>query len=422
MSIVLDEYQERSVAACLNVKQRCAATTGPAGSGKTTIITNVYQQLRAAGYTPVVAAPTGKAAKRVREATGLPASTFHKLLEFTSPTDIDERTGKPYGDTIPRRRADRPLDYDTVIGDEYAMVNRELHRDIVTALPKGGRLLTFGDRQQLDPIEKEEKYQNEPSAFTTLLEKFNGVVLERVHRHSEGSGILDNAQKVLKGLAPKATTDFAMSITERPVDRIREVLLAGTDYTALNNQIITPSNKSWIGTAKLNDVVQRDTMPLDTEWFMLPRHKWDTHPVRVGVGDKVVMNKNWYDIEAYDGSTGVFNGEVGRVMEITSDDAVVVDFEDRIVSIPAAMETMIRGRQTVVYPQRDLSLAYVLTTHKCQGSEYKRVIYVMNKSVSIMLNRRNFYTGITRAREHVTLVTDAAALGRALRVREQVRW
>jgi ATP-dependent exoDNAse (exonuclease V) alpha subunit len=118
----------------------------------------------------------------------------------------------------------------------------------------------------------------------------------------------------------------------------------------------------------------------------------------------------------------VFNGEVGRVLAFDNDDGVVIDFEDRVATIPAAMEVTMGYRVFVAYPQRDLSLAYALTTHKCQGSEYQHVTYVINRSVTLMLNRRNFYTGVSRARKHVNLITDMRGLSLSLSVKEQRPW
>lgn len=417
----LDPTQCIAVERSLSQSQRIAATSGPAGSGKTTLMRFVYAQLSDNGYRPVIAAPTGKAARRVRQATGCPALTVHMLLQYTKPGDIDEKTGKPVQDSYPQRCRTWPLEYDNVLVDEYAMVPHELHRNIIDALPPGGRLITFGDIAQLNPIEQNARLAALPTPFRSLLDKFNGVRLSTVHRQSEGSGILENSLRVLRGSAPGNKHDFAMHITDRPVDRVRE-LLATADYRSLDNQIIVPSNKSWIGTLKLNDMLQRELQPLDAEYMELPRHKWDKHPISVAVGDKVVMTKNWYTIPCSDGSEGVFNGEVGRVLRIDDDEGVVIDFEDRIATIPPAMEVQWGFKRTVVIPQRDIALAYALTTHKCQGSEYQHVTYVMNKSVTLMLNRRNLYTGITRARKHVNLVTDMRGLSLSLSVLEQRSW
>ncbi len=413
--------QALAVQRSLDQQQRIAATSGPAGSGKTTIMRFVYDELRDAGYCPVIAAPTGKAAKRVRQATGHPASTVHMMLEYSQPGEIDERTGRPSDDSFPKRNRIHRLGYDNVLVDEYAMVTHELHRNIIDALPNGGRLIAFGDISQLMPIEKNALIAAKPTAFRDILTRFQGVELDTVHRQAEGSGILENSQRILKGTAPQARDDFGMHITEKPIDRVRQ-LLVSADYTRLDNQIIVPANKSWVGSIKLNEVIQREVLPANSAMFALPRHKWDTHPVNVAVGDKVVMNKNWYDIQCSDGTNGVFNGEVGIVLSFTDDDGIVIDFEDRIATIPAAMEVSWGYKRIVVLPQKDLALAYALTTHKCQGSEYQHVVYVINKSVTMMLNRRNMYTAVTRARRRVDLVTDMRGLSLSLSTKEQRAW
>lgn len=424
MSLSLSDLvgkQALSVERSLTMTQRIAGTSGPAGSGKTTIMRFVYDELANAGYAPVIAAPTGKAAKRVRQATGRPASTVHMLLEYTRPGDIDEKTGKPVQDSYPQRCRRMPLEANNVLVDEYAMVPHELHRNIIDALPRGGRLITFGDIMQLNPIESNQLLAAKPTAFKDVLSRFNGVELDVVHRQAEGSGILDNSQRVLRGAAPQKRDDFGMHLTEKPVDAVRE-LLDAADYASLDNQIIVPSNKSWVGTLKLNDVLQRDLLPHGTELLDLPRHKWDHHPVRVGVGDKVVMNKNWYGLPCSDGTYGVFNGEVGIVQSIDDDTNILVDFEDRTAIIPVAFEVQYGYKNIVAYPQRDLALAYALTTHKCQGSEYQHVVYIINRSNTLMLNRRNFYTAITRSRKRVDLIADMRGLSLSLANKEQRTW
>jgi exodeoxyribonuclease V alpha subunit len=414
----LDEKQQVAVERALSQKRRVAAVTGPAGSGKTSIMRIVADELQSNGYQPVIAAPTGKAARRVREATGHEARTIHSLLEYTHPSEIDERTGKPFGDTYPRRHRGEPLVADHVLVDEYAMVNRELHRNLIDALKAGARLIVFGDIEQLPPIEKIQKLAAEPTAFRMLLDKFDGVYLETVHRTAEDSGILSNAQRVLKGVAPRANPEFGLHIVDQPIDKIRSLIHEGdTDFTSLSNQIITPGNKSWVGTFKLNALLQSELMPR-RDTLKLPRHTWDKHEVYVGVGDKVVMTKNWYDLECSDASRGVFNGEVGRVVEISDLEEVVIDLEDRIVRVPPAMQVTYGARVAVAYPQKDIQLAYALTTHKCQGSEYQHVIYVMNKSLVSLLNRRNLYTGITRARKRVDVVTDMRSLSLSITTKE----
>lgn len=425
----LDEKQRLAVERALDVKRRIAAITGPAGSGKTTIMRFVYNALCEAGYNPVIVAPTGKAARRVREATGAPARTIHMLLEYTAPREINPKTGKPFGATFPRRTRENPIEYDVVLSDEYAMVNQELHRNLLDAFPPGCRLIVFGDVSQLPPIETNAALAAKPTAFQDLLTRFDGVHLERVHRQSGDSGILSNAQRILKGSSPQNKPDFKMIITDRPIDAMTgdlhpdwQAALDEADFASLRNQILTPSNKSWVGTHKLNALLQGLLMPEDRMTIDVPRRVYQGKqfdpPLRLGVGDKVVMTKNWYDLECSDGTLGVFNGEVGKVIEITDLHEIVIDFEDRTCSIPPAIQVVWNNKVMVVQPQCDLYLAYALTTHKAQGSEYEHVIYVINKSVQIMLNRKNLYTAITRARKKVTLIADMRSLSLAVTNKE----
>lgn len=150
------EYSEKQLEAidlCLNREKRIVAITGPAGSGKTTIIKDVYKRLTDEGITVALAAPTGKAAKRIKEATGIPAVTIHKLLEYSRPGERDEKTGKPLTDTAPKRDHTFPLVERVILVDEYTMVNHELNRNIIDALGRGAVLRCFGDIHQLPPIE-----------------------------------------------------------------------------------------------------------------------------------------------------------------------------------------------------------------------------------------------------------------------------
>lgn len=409
----LDEKQRIAVERALDVSKRIVAITGEAGTGKTTIIRFVYKALSEAGYNPVIVAPTGKAARRLKEATGFPARTLHMLLEYTAPRDINPKTGKPFGDSYPRRTRENPIEYDVVLADEYAMINQELHRNLIDAMPNGCRLIAVGDISQLPPIESNPIIAAKPPVFSVMLQKFDGITLDRVHRQQGDSGILTNAQRILNGTAPKNFPDFEVCITDRPVDAVMD-RLTKADFTSLNNQIITPSNVSWIGTTKLNAALQMALMPEDRETLELPRRTYKGKTLFpqlfVGVGDKVILTKNHYDLECSDGTRGVFNGEVGKVIELTEMGEVVVDFEDRSCVIPPAMQISIGNKLAVIEPQTDLFLAYVVTTHKTQGSEYRHVMYVINKAVHVMLNRKNMYTAISRARSAVTLISDMRAL------------
>lgn len=411
----LDNQQRVAVMACTDRSRRVVGVTGPAGTGKTTIIRTVTHVLTDAGYSVALAAPTGKAAKRIKEATGIPAQTFHRLLEYTSPGDPDPKTGKPVWVSYPQRNRMKPLLYDVIIGDEYAMVSKELHGDIVGAIKPGGRLLTFGDANQLQPIEQAAVNAQTPSKFLEILSKFDGITLDTIHRTGSGSSIADNARRVLRGMAPVRHDDFTLDYTNQPVQAVLNYLRGKEDeFRETNAQIITPSNVSWVGQYKLNVAIQSQLQPHRTGWLELARHEWDSkQPVRVHVGDKVVVTKNLYSIASNDGTLGVFNGETGIIRDISQYAEIEVDLGDRVCVLPPQMVIEIGGQVRTIYPHRELALAYALTTHKCQGSEYAHVVYVQNKSQLQLLCRPNLYTGITRARERVHVVTDMPSMARS---------
>lgn len=420
-----DSKQVEAINLCTDVAQRLCAVTGPAGTGKTRIMKEVYDRLTGAGHQVVCAAPTGKAAKRIQEATGIPAFTVHRLLEYTHPGDPDPKTGKPVGVSGPTRGRllhKGPIEYNTVLCDEYMMVNTELHRNLLDALPAGGVLRAFGDVNQLKPIE-ETGASTARAPFQEVLDRFPSVRLDTIHRQGEGSGIVKNGARILKGFFPERTSDFVIITTDafvngmgttRPLDKLRvEVIDAmqnGVSYASLDNQIITPTNKGWIGTYALNQAMQMELMPPDRKLIEVPRHAWVQTKYKIktqyfGVGDKVVFDKNNYDLK-------VFNGEAGIITEISEYEEITVDLGDRIVCVPPLLEFQNprTGEMGTYDPRKNLELAFALTTHKCQGSEYKNVIYVLDKSSFFLQNRHNFYTAITRARTKVTVIADQRSL------------
>ncbi len=415
----LDESQRSAIARCCDIGQRIVPVTGQAGTGKTTIMRIVHSMLSEHGYRVVLCAPTGKAAKRIQEATGLLAMTIHRLLEYPRPGERDEKTGKALSTSTPRRDRYNPIEFDVVLADEYAMVNTEVHRNLIDALPRGGVLRAFGDVNQLPPIESFNRGQEKPSPFMEMLSRWNGIVLQHIHRQGEGSGIVTNGKLILEGRSPKRTNDFTMKITDYPVQEVRDYVQGGLeprdfaapdepqlDLSSTKNQIIVPTNKGKVGAVELNLTVQRLFKPNAVrEGVKLPRHKWDEKKEYYIVpGDKVIWTQNNYDLE-------VFNGETGIVKEITEFDEIIIDFGDRVLPIPPEVATLNKYGVAVTYdPRKDLDLAYVVTTHKAQGSEFDNVLYVLNKSSSFIQSKHNFYTAITRARKHVHLICDKFSL------------
>lgn len=417
--LILDPIQVEAIDTCCDIANRVVAVAGAAGTGKTTILKKVRNSFVQAGYRTALCSPTGKAAKRIYEVTGIEASTIHRLLKYSHPGDIDPKTGKPMGESVPTYNRSYPLPYDVILADEYAMVNSDVHRALFDALAPGAIIRCFGDDNQLRPIEEDKRKMQDPSPFLQILRnpKLKSVILKHVFRQGADSGILLNAHSLLKSKMPTRNDQWTQKITDRPVDELRAYIqkceAEGISFASLDNQVIVPQNKGWVGTVALNQMIQglyRDEYDPDV---FLPRkdsYHGDDGPkkqedIAMYVGDKVIYTANNYDL-------GIFNGESGILVEADEDTGeIVVDFGDREQTIPPIMMTVNRYGKEVSYdPRRELDLAYAITVHKSQGSEYKRVVYIINKSNMYMLNRRNFYTAITRAKEHVMVFADQKGL------------
>lgn len=434
----LSEQQSRAIDYCTDTRRRVVSVSGPAGSGKTTITQQAVEQLRDRGRSVALAAPTGRAARRITEATGHPATTIHKLLEFGKP-EIDEDTGNPKGETYAGRHQEKPLEYDDIFVDEYAMVSESLHRDLMDSLKGGARLLAFGDVAQLPPIEPYEYHSDfSESPFQQLLKLPSGVILDKVFRQDQESGLYMNAMRIRQGKPPTKTHDFDLRLSDVPIktllDHIREV----DGYQTLENQVIIPSKKYELGTHAANVVLRTAIGPRDKHYEMLPRDKWEEkHPIRVSPGDKVICNENIYDMRDFferfyqwDGDKPVWssyipcpdtftilNGEIGIVEDILPDGSLHLRLYDRIVQMPSSYRDY-NARYDKIFtrdPRKKIDLAYAITTHKMQGSECSRVTYVMHRSIGWALNRNNIYTAVTRARDAVTLITDSSSLQSCVR-------
>ena len=411
-SVDLDETQLEAIHLCCNLSERVVAVTGAAGTGKTTILQNVYRALYKQGREVVLCAPTGKAAKRIKEATGIDACTIHRLLEYPHPGERDAKTGNTLVSTDPKRHRNNPLEQQVVLADEYAMVNTEVHRNLLDALPNGGVIHMFGDANQLQPIETNKRLQALPSPFLNMLNKFTSIRLETIHRQVSDSNIIANGVRIIRGDMPLRKEDFVIKITDEPVqtvlDFVQDNLTDGIDYGTIHNQIISPTKVGWVGTEAMNSAIQQLVQPATSPYVIIERHTWSKiEEQRIYVGDKIINTVNNYPLE-------LFNGETGIVEKFRDDGGVVINFGDKTVEVPVSLEMMGRHGTYFINPQKDLDLAYVITTHKSQGSEYDRVCYVMNRSRSYLLNRKNFYTGISRARTHVTVITDAKSLNLSL--------
>lgn len=357
-------------------KQFAILTGGP-GAGKTTVTHVVADALASEKLDIALCAPTGRAARRLREATGRNTSTIHKLLE-----------AGPEGFA---RNADNHLTHQAVIVDEASMVDVPLMLSLIQALPEGCRLVLVGDPDQLPAV-----------GPGNVLRDLNdsGVIpvarLKEIHRQAGNSRIITQSRCVNDGLSPTSGDDFqivaiedssAEDLAQEVNETVKELAEAGYDpFTDV--QVLTPMHKGPLGTAALNELL-RDTLGVSTAaTIKLRGREW-------ALGDKVVQMANDYELE-------VMNGDLGIVRRFDQEaSTLTVNFEGRDVTYNA---------QALA----NLQLAYALTGHKAQGSEFPVVIIPLSTSHWHMLERQWLYTAITRGKRHVVLVANPKALKRAV--------
>lgn len=405
---LLDDDQRRAVELCVS-NERLVAIDGKAGTGKTSILQHSRAPLIDNGYRVGLCAPTGKAARRIAEATGIEALTVHKLLDYPSPGELDPKTGKPLNVNYPRRDRFNPLELDVVFVDEAAMLPRTLAEQLYAATPPGGRVRLFGDINQLPPIEEDITERDKPSPFAGIVAKC-GVTLNTIHRQGEGSGIVFNGDRITQGMMPTPRDDFRMHATRDQVATLRR-LLDTQDFASMNNQVIIPGKKGACGTFAINTMMQQLLNPRVNEGHKLFRHEWDKRIVVAAPGDKVIMTKNWYDL----GESGIMNGTSGVVLDVGVGNELIIDFSGEVVEVPVSVTVLDhKGKEVRVNPQRDIDLAYAITTHKAQGSEWDNVAFIIDRMHSYTVHRNNFYTGITRARCSVDVIYNPSHMCYAL--------
>lgn len=409
----LNAEQARGVELGTDPTKRVVAITGPAGSGKTTVMREIYDGLKRQGIKPVLAAPTGKAAKRITEATGIPAMTIHKLLEFTEP---DEETGYSY----PQRDASRPIGFDCVMADEYSMVSNDLHQHLRNAFPPKGIIRVFGDMNQLQPIEevKVVGYSAPVSPFQSMMDRFpeTTVKLTQVMRQAEGSGISAAAMAVLKQRMPVSAKDFKFHMVQpETVERsfftvLNQLVEQGVDLYGLGGQIIVPTHRDGLGTGNINRFIQRKRfdntvtpyVSTNRSWPDTLRYKDQSRRISLSLylGDKVIVTKNNYDID-------VLNGETGVIVDVEPiHRRVTVDFGDRKVEFSPNTATFDdKGNVKCKNTLKIIEPAYAITVHKAQGSEFDYVFYCLGIRNQSLTNWRAVYTAITRAKHYCYMLT-----------------
>ena len=363
--------------------------TGGPGTGKTTVLRGILNLLGNLQLRYLLAAPTGRAAKRLSEVTGEDASTIHRLLE----SGIDPATGK----MAFARDEDNPLKCDAVVVDEMSMVDVLLLSSLLRAIPKGKRLILVGDPDQLPPV-------GPGFPFSDMLRSgcLPTVCLTEIFRQAQKSLIVMNAHRVNRGELPElktVTSDFFFmrrgneeSVTQLIRDLCATRLPKNMGIQPSEIQVLSPTRKGGVGTAALNKLLQAALNP--------PTPEKKEKPYGESVfreGDRIMQIRNNYDImwRQTDGTavgTGIFNGDVGVIREIDlQQETLTVAFDDK----EADYDFTQLG---------ELELAYAVTVHKSQGSEYRAVILAAWNGSPYLLNRSVLYTAITRARELLIIV------------------
>ncbi len=363
----------------------CVITGGP-GTGKTTIIRTLVRAWEAASRRVLLVAPTGRAAKRLSEATGRPASTVHRLLEWTPNEGF-------------RRRPDRLLETDLLVCDEASMLDLSLARALVASVPPSATLLLVGDVDQLPSV-------GPGRVLADLIDSGVAPVarLSEIFRQAEGSGIVRNAHRVLRGEMPisaprgEAIGDFYFIEAEEPAQARDLVVRLVTERIpqrfgldpVRDVQVLTPMHRGEAGTEELNRVLQAALNPAAAA---SPELRGRGRTFRRG--DKVMQVRNDYDRD-------VWNGDVGVITEVQPDDgAMRVQFDDRDVACDTD-------------DLDQLELAYAMSVHKSQGSEYPAVVMPLLMQHYVMLRRNLLYTAVTRGKRLVVIVGSRRALGRAV--------
>lgn len=389
----LDELQRQAV--LQSVKSGLMILSGGPGTGKTTTINTIIQYFEREGMDILLAAPTGRAAKRMTEATGYEARTIHRLLEINGAVEEGKRGQF-------ERNSENPLEADVIIIDEMSMVDIYLFRALLEAVSVGTRLIMVGDVDQLPSVGPGQVLQD-------LIEsrEFPVVILEKIFRQAGESDIVVNAHKINRGesieLNNKSRDFFFLEradvnvIYKHMIQLIREKLPSYVDADSYDIQVLTPMKKGNLGALTLNSILQQYLNPPSDQ-----KKEYTSGERLFREGDKVMQIKNnyqipWEIVSKYDipvdKGMGVFNGDMGIVREINHmAQLLTVEYDEH---------------KRIDYPFSgldEIELAYAVTVHKSQGSEYPAVILPVLSGPRMLFNRNLLYTAVTRARKCVTIL------------------
>ena len=389
--MTLDEHQVTAVKEA--VRNGLLVITGGPGTGKTTTINTIIRYFELEGLEIFLAAPTGRAAKRMSETTGFEARTVHRMLELN---------GGAEGSGGFERDESNPLEADVIIVDEMSMVDNSLMYSLLKAISVGRRLILVGDGNQLPSV-------GPGSVLRDIIQSHacNVVMLTKIFRQASTSDIIVNAHKINHGeevILDNKSMDFfflkrydADVIINVVLQLIKQKLPKFVDATPYDIQVLTPMRKGLLGVERLNGILQRYMNPPANDKV---EKEYGSTVFREG--DKVMQTKNNYQLAweirtkfglTVDKGLGIFNGDMGIIRQINDfAEQMIIEFDE--------------GRM-VEYPYKlldELELAYAITIHKSQGSEYPAVVIPLLGGPMMLMNRNLLYTAVTRARKCVTLV------------------
>lgn len=392
--LMLDGLQKQAVLE--SVKNSILILTGGPGTGKTTTINTIIRYFEAEGLDLFLAAPTGRAAKRMTEATGYEARTIHRMLELSGAMPEEGRRASF------ERNEENPLEADVIIVDEMSMVDIHLFNSLLKAVSPGTRLIFVGDVNQLPSV-------GPGQVLSDLIksEAFPVVRLQKIFRQAQESDIVVNAHKINRGeqieLGAKSRDFFFLERSSVPVmykhmvQLISQMLPPYVKARPYDIQVLTPMRKGSLGAETLNGILQSCLNAPDAS-------KKEAHlgNTLFREGDKVMQTKNNYQLEweivsrygiPIDKGVGIFNGDMGVIREINDAvQTVLVEFEEQ-------------RRVTYSFSQmEEVELAYAITIHKSQGSEYPAVVMPLLGGPRMLFNRNLLYTGVTRAKDCVTIL------------------
>lgn len=396
--VELDDLQRKAVIETQN--NGITIITGGPGTGKTTTINAIIQMFEADGLEVSLAAPTGRAAKRMNEATGHEAKTIHRLLEISG--GASEETGRDEIDAKFGRNEQNPLETDVIIVDEMSMVDTFLVHALLKAITIGTRVVFVGDINQLASV-------GPGNVLRDIIEseQFSVVRLTKVFRQAGESGIVTNAHKINKGeqvALDNSMGDFlyierenAQMALNATIGLMMSKLPQYVEAKPMDIQVLTPMRGGILGVNSLNEQLQKYINPQDEN-----KREREIAGIIFREGDKVMQIKNNYQLEweqrseggrIYDSGTGIFNGDMGIITTINN--------------TTNTMEVVFDDDRYVIYDSKqaeELELAYAITIHKSQGSEYPAVIMPLVSGVSMLMTRNLLYTGVTRAKKCVCIV------------------